>query len=107
MNEIDYVAESFKALGDATRLRLLEILTRQEYTKKHCVGGLSRQLGISQPNVSHHLKILKSAGLVQCAKRDGFSYYVVNKSRLSELGGRINPDTLGANLQQDGENESG
>ena len=85
MSDPDTMADAMKALSDPTRLRLLDLLKRQRYTKKHCVCGLGEQLGISQPNVSHHLKILKSAGFVNCAKKDGFSYYVVNTEKLGSL----------------------
>lgn len=50
----------FKALGDENRLRILASLDDQE----HCVCALAKKLGIPQPTLSHHLKILRDAGLV-------------------------------------------
>jgi DNA-binding transcriptional ArsR family regulator len=55
-----------KAIGDETRLRILESLLMHE----KCVGDLVMELGQSQPHISHHLKILKAAGLVE-GLRDG------------------------------------
>lgn len=54
-------AHVLKALGDETRLRLLESLLVQD----RCVTDLVRAVGRSQPHVSHHLRILRSAGLVE------------------------------------------
>lgn len=85
MVNLEELAQVFKALSDPLRLRLLKLLTKQNQCKEFCVGGLAAELGISQPNVSHHLKILKSAGLIKCQKCDGYSYYVVNMERLEVL----------------------
>jgi DNA-binding transcriptional ArsR family regulator len=50
-----------RALGDETRLRILESLL----TEDKCVGDLVKELQCAQPHVSHHLRILKTAGLVE------------------------------------------
>lgn len=85
MANLEELSQVFKALSDPLRLRLLKLLTKQNRCKEFCVGGLAEELGISQPNVSHHLKILKSVGLIKCQKYDGYSYYVVNMDRLEVL----------------------
>ncbi|MCM8794207.1 MAG: metalloregulator ArsR/SmtB family transcription factor [Candidatus Omnitrophica bacterium] len=59
-------AELFKALGDETRLRILRILFEHE----RCVSDLMVQLKLAQSHVSHHLKILKTAGLIR-SRREG------------------------------------
>jgi DNA-binding transcriptional ArsR family regulator len=59
-------AQVLKALGDETRLRLLESLLVQD----RCVSDLVKAVDRSQPHVSHHLRILRSAGLVE-GLRDG------------------------------------
>ncbi len=66
------MSETFKALGDPTRLKILRMVT----TKKNnfYVAELGEKLGISTSAVSQHLKVLKSAGIVQ-AVRDGFHTY--------------------------------
>jgi ArsR family transcriptional regulator len=55
----------FKALGDATRLRLINLLHAQSL----CVGDLQKVLGLSQPLVSRHLAILRGANLVRAQRR--------------------------------------
>ena len=54
----------FRALSDPTRIRIIKLLEK----RKMCVCELTKVLGASQPNVSHHLKILKDAGLVNDLK---------------------------------------
>ena len=60
------MSRGLKAVSDCNRIRILEILCGGE----HCVSDLVDQLGIDQPKVSHHLAILRSAGILR-ARRDG------------------------------------
>jgi ArsR family transcriptional regulator len=85
------LADSFKALSDPRRLKLLHLLSQKKYVKKLSVSELAEQLGISQPNVSHHIKILKAVGLVRCVKKDGCSYYATDTSRLKDLTSSLDP----------------
>lgn len=71
------LAGVFLALSDPLRLRLLALLPQAEAPKPICVCDLAKKLGISQPNASHHLKILRSARLIHCRREGGFSYYHV------------------------------
>jgi len=64
--EVSRISRSLKALCDANRIRILEILAGGE----HCVSELVDRLAIDQPKVSHHLAILRSAGIVR-SRRDG------------------------------------
>jgi DNA-binding transcriptional ArsR family regulator len=64
--EVSRISRSLKALCDANRIRILEILS----TGEHCVSELVERLAIDQPKVSHHLAILRSAGIVR-SRRDG------------------------------------
>ncbi len=64
--EVSKISRSLKALCDANRIRILEILASGE----HCVSDLVTRLEIDQPKVSHHLAILRSAGIVR-SRRDG------------------------------------
>ena len=66
MRENLTAARRFKALGDETRLGILEILAEEE----QCACRLLEHLAISQPTLSHHMKILDEAGLIRC-RRDG------------------------------------
>ncbi|SHE34582.1 ArsR family transcriptional regulator [Caldanaerobius fijiensis DSM 17918] len=95
MEEILSMVEIFKALSDPIRLRILDLLLKQQKGDEYCVCDLADEIGISQPNVSHHLKILKSAGLVRCEKSEGCSYYVVNAEKLRELCQNLNRTFLG------------
>jgi DNA-binding transcriptional ArsR family regulator len=64
--EVSKISRSLKALCDSNRIRILEILAGGE----HCVSELVERLVIDQPKVSHHLAILRSAGIVR-SRRDG------------------------------------
>lgn len=81
------IAESLKVLADPARLQILRELTRNQNEKNLSVCDLAKRLEISQPNVSHHLKVLKTAGFISCQKDQRFCYYSVN---LGSIGGILN-----------------
>ncbi|MEX0691319.1 MAG: metalloregulator ArsR/SmtB family transcription factor [Gemmatimonadales bacterium] len=68
----------FKALGDATRLRILDIVAGGE----KCVCDLVAQIDVPQPLLSHHLRILREAGLVTHRKQGRWSYYALDREGL-------------------------
>ena len=68
MEQLFALAELFKALGDSTRIRILDVLTDGEL----CVQDIADSLGMTQSAISHQLRILKQAALVKC-RRDGKS----------------------------------
>lgn len=70
----------FKALLDRTRQKILEML----YKKEMCVSEICRQFKISQPSISHHLNILKQAGLVKSRKEGKEVRYSLNCSCMTE-----------------------
>lgn len=72
----------FKALGDESRLRILLALSDRTY----CVCDLAKCLGISQPTLSHHLKILRDAGLVNGEKEGQSIYCSINDSKFAMYG---------------------
>lgn len=72
----------FKALGDETRLRILEALL----SKTYCVCDLAKEMGLSQPTLSHHLKILRDTSLVNGVKDGQWIYCSVNHEAFDELG---------------------
>lgn len=77
-------ARVFAALADPTRLRLLGLLLRQSGTNALCVNALARSLGVSQPAVSQHLRVLKDVGLVR-GERMGFRvHYFVDPDGLKK-----------------------
>ncbi|TCC07235.1 ArsR/SmtB family transcription factor [Kribbella soli] len=63
----------FKALADPIRLRLLSMITSAG--GEICVCDLTPQFAVSGPTISHHLKVLREAGLVDCERRGTWVYY--------------------------------
>ncbi len=74
----------FKALGDPVRLRLLSLVASHTGGEA-CVCDISGSFDLSQPTISHHLKVLREAGLVDCERRGSWVYYRVNPSVLRRL----------------------
>jgi ArsR family transcriptional regulator, arsenate/arsenite/antimonite-responsive transcriptional repressor len=66
------LAERFRALGDPTRLAIVNRLSGAE---ELCVCDLNAAFDLSQPTISHHLKILRKAGLVESTRRGTWAYY--------------------------------
>ena len=71
----------FKTLGDSNRLNIIKILLRNDL----CVGALARLLGLSEPALSKHLKLLREAGLVRGEKRGYWTHYAVEKDALRQI----------------------
>ncbi len=78
------LAAAFAALADPARLRLLSLIAAQP-TGEVCACDLVEPLGKSQPTVSHHLKVLYEAGLVDREKRGTWVWYRVAPERLAAL----------------------
>ena len=92
----DSLAGKFKALSEPARLRILELLpVTQDCESVYNVSELAEELGIPQPTVSHHLKILYQAGLVHSARMCRDVYYWIDQpaveSALDGLRGIIEP----------------
>jgi ArsR family transcriptional regulator, arsenate/arsenite/antimonite-responsive transcriptional repressor len=79
------MAEVAKALGDPVRLQLIDVL--RKHAGKVCVCELVPLFDLSQPTVSHHLKVLRQAGLVGSERQGLWAYYYVNPDALAELAG--------------------
>jgi ArsR family transcriptional regulator len=75
------LVRSLKSLGDTNRLNLIKILLRNDL----CVGALARLLGLSEPALSQHLKLLREAGLVRGEKRGYWTHYTVEKDALRQI----------------------
>jgi ArsR family transcriptional regulator len=71
--QTETLAERLKALGDPTRLRMLDLLVHQP--EPLCVCDITSQFPQNQPTISHHLRLLREAGLVDCEKRGIWGYY--------------------------------
>jgi ArsR family transcriptional regulator len=74
----------FKALGDPVRLRLLSLIASHEGGEA-CVCDISESIELSQPTISHHLKVLREAGLLDCERRGTWVYYRVIPAALQQL----------------------
>ena len=71
----------FKALNDSTRREILELLKKSDLT----AGEIADRFKISKPSISHHLDLLKQAGLVQSVKEGQFIYYSLNTTVMDEI----------------------
>ncbi|MFF2994382.1 ArsR/SmtB family transcription factor [Streptomyces sp. NPDC057950] len=74
----------FKALGDPVRLRLLSMIASRAGGEV-CVCDLTPAFDLSQPTISHHLKLLRQAGLIDCERRGTWVYYWVLPGTLDRL----------------------
>ena len=74
-----------KALAEPRRWRIVELLAQEEL----CVCHLADDLRIAQPLVSHHLKVLRDAGLVEARKHRQWTYYRLCAEALAQLTGRL------------------
>ncbi len=77
------MAQVAKALGDPIRLQLVDVLRR--HAGKVCVCELTPLFDVAQPTVSHHLKVLRAAGIVDSERRGLWAYYYVLPDALEEL----------------------
>jgi ArsR family transcriptional regulator len=80
--EAEEQAAVFRALADPTRLKLVKLLCRQRFPDAVCVKALACLLGVSQPAVSQHLRVLKAIGLVKGERRGYHIHYFINRERL-------------------------
>ncbi|MFD9903561.1 ArsR/SmtB family transcription factor [Streptomyces sp. NPDC059063] len=80
------LAKVFKALGDPVRLRLLSMIASGE-RGEICVCDLTPAFDLSQPTISHHLKLLRQAGLIDCERRGTWVYYWLLPEATDKLAG--------------------
>jgi ArsR family transcriptional regulator, arsenate/arsenite/antimonite-responsive transcriptional repressor len=78
-------ATLLKALADPTRLQLLALIRGSEGGSA-CVCDLTEPLALTQPTVSHHLKVLAEAGIVKRQRRGIWAWYAIDEARLDEFG---------------------
>jgi ArsR family transcriptional regulator len=82
------LATALRVLADPSRLRLLSLIQAQP-NGEACVCHLIQPLGLSQPTVSHHLKVLHDAGLLEREQRGSWVYYRVVPDPLETLSGLL------------------
>ncbi|MEW9123339.1 MAG: metalloregulator ArsR/SmtB family transcription factor [Thermotaleaceae bacterium] len=74
-------AENFKALADENRLKILSMLVWGEL----CACDIQDNLNLTQPTISHHMKILQQAGFVEVEKRGKWAFYTIKKGEVDRL----------------------
>lgn len=82
------LARSLKALADPARLRLVSLIAAHA-DREACVCDLTEPLGLSQPTVSHHLKVLTDAGFLTRSKRGTWAYYRLVPGALDAVAGLV------------------
>ena len=88
MEQAERVAPLLKALADPVRLRLLSLVASHT-DGEACVCDLNDAFDLSQPTISHHLKVLHEVGLLDRTKRGVWVYYSVKREALADLGALI------------------
>ena len=83
--QAERIAPLLKALADPVRLRLLSLVASHE-DQEACVCDLNDAFDLSQPTISHHLKVLYEAGLLDRSKRGVWVYYRSRPQALADLG---------------------
>jgi ArsR family transcriptional regulator, arsenate/arsenite/antimonite-responsive transcriptional repressor len=84
--ERDELAARFKALADPTRVAIVNCLAAADEV---CVCNLTEAFGLAQPTISHHLKILREAGLVEATRRGTWAYYRLVPDAIAALRGAL------------------
>src|SRR5216117_3347215 len=86
VHERDQLAAQFKALADPTRIAIVNQLSA---TDEVCVCNLTAAFDLSQPTISHHLRILRDAGLVESTRRGTWAYYRLVPEAIDGLRGAL------------------
>ena len=81
--QAEVVAHLLKALADPVRVRLMSLIAA---AGEACVCDLSAPFGVSQPTISHHLRVLRDAGLVDAERRGTWVYYRARREALDAVG---------------------
>lgn len=92
--DAEQLAAAFRVIADPTRLRLISLLASHPGGEA-CVCDLVEPLGLSQPTISHHLKLLFEAGLLGRDKRGLWVYYRLIPERLQMLRDALGAPTIG------------
>ena len=80
-DEAELLASRFKALADPTRVAIVNRLAAGEC----CVCDLNAAFDLSQPTISHHLRVLRDAGLVESTRRGTWAYYRLAEEQVEQL----------------------
>lgn len=94
-SERERLVGTFKALADPTRLDIFRLVAAQDAPL--CACDVVERFAVSQPTVSHHMKVLRDAGLVSVSRQGVWAYYAVDERGLALLRGALDafgPSTL-------------
>jgi ArsR family transcriptional regulator len=81
------LSDDFSILGHPIRLQILDMLA--QHGEDVCVCDLEAALPVKQPTVSHHLRLLREAGLIDCERRGLWAYYFIRKDTLQAMRARV------------------
>jgi ArsR family transcriptional regulator, arsenate/arsenite/antimonite-responsive transcriptional repressor len=81
------LSDDLTLLGHPIRLQILDMLAQRD--GQVCVCDLEAALPVKQPTVSHHLRLLREAGLIDCERRGLWAYYFVKREQLAAMRARI------------------
>ena len=85
--EVQQFTDDLQILAHPIRMQILDILRRSQGAV--CVCDLEAALPVKQPTVSHHLRLLREAGLIDCERQGLWAYYFVQREALAALRARI------------------
>jgi ArsR family transcriptional regulator len=83
------MATALKAVADPTRLQILAMIAASE-NQESCVCNLTEPLDLTQPTISHHLKKLAAAGLINGERRGTWVWYSLNRERWAQIANLFN-----------------
>ncbi|HEU0241976.1 MAG TPA: metalloregulator ArsR/SmtB family transcription factor [Micromonosporaceae bacterium] len=89
------LARGFKALGDPVRLRLLSLIAARGGGEV-CVCELTDAFAVTGPTISHHLRVLREAGLIDCERRGTWVYYWIIPAALGALSQLLDASSVAA-----------
>ena len=92
------LARGFKALGDPVRLRLLSLIAARAGGEV-CVCDLTDAFEVTGPTISHHLRVLREAGLIDCERRGTWVYYWIIPSALGALSQLLDASAVTASVR--------
>jgi len=92
--EAEEMSVLLKAIADPVRLRLVSLIASHQGGEA-CVCELTGAFELTPPTISHHLKILREAGLIGSERRGTWVYYWINPGVLGRLSALLSPDAMG------------
>jgi ArsR family transcriptional regulator len=92
--EAEEMSVLLKAIADPVRLRLVSLIASHQGGEA-CVCELTGAFELTPPTISHHLKILREAGLIDSERRGTWVYYWINPGVLARLSALLSPDAMG------------